>query len=66
VAVGDIAASAGLDLVSGSDAANTLDTELNKILDLIGTIILNNQRKTTVSPTAPSSPVVGDVWIKTS
>lgn len=37
MATGDAALAAGLDLVSGTAAANTIDTELNKTRDYIGT-----------------------------
>lgn len=65
MAIGDIATSAGLSLVAGTAAANTLETIVNETRDMIGAIKLNLPRKITVSPTAPTSPVAGDVWIKT-
>ncbi|WP_248242974.1 hypothetical protein [Microbacterium kunmingense] len=64
MAIGDTAAAAGLPLVSGTVAANTIDTEENRTRDFIGQIMLNNPKKITVAPTAPASPSVGDVWIK--
>jgi len=35
MAIGDAAASKGMDLVNGTEAANTLDTEINKTRDYI-------------------------------
>ena len=66
MAIGDIASEAGLPLVPGTDQANTLDTIENETRDMIGQIMLNNPRRITVSPTAPTSPAVGDVWIKSA
>ncbi|WP_322412069.1 hypothetical protein [Microbacterium invictum] len=64
MAIGDTAAAAGLPLVSGTVQANTIDTIENQTRDMVGQIMLNNPKKITVSPTAPASPNVGDVWIK--
>lgn len=65
MAIGDTAAAAGLDLVAGTDMANTLDTELNKILDLIGQIKLNNPNRITSGPTPPTSGrTVGDIHVR--
>ncbi|WP_396659508.1 tail fiber domain-containing protein [Microbacterium sp.] len=46
MAIGDDAASAGMDLVSGATAANTLDTEINKSRDYIA------QRTNEIQPVA--------------
>lgn len=64
MAVGDIAAAAGFEICTGAVLANTIDTEITKTRDYVGQLKLNLPRKITVSPTAPTSPVVGDVWIK--
>ena len=65
MAVGDIAASAGLDLVAGTDMANTIDTELNKILDVVGQIKLNNPTKITTGPTPPTTGrTIGDIHVR--
>lgn len=64
MAIGDTAAAAGLPLVAGTAPANTLETIENETRDMIGRIKLDHPRKITVSPTAPTSPAEGDVWIK--
>lgn len=64
MAIGDIAAAAGLPLVAGTVQANTLETIENETRDFIGRIKLDHPRKITVSTTAPTSPAEGDVWIK--
>lgn len=64
MAIGDTAAAAGLALVPGTAQANTLETIENETRDMIGRIKLDHPRKITASPTAPASPVEGDVWLK--
>lgn len=64
MAIGDTAAAAGLPLVAGTVAANTLETVENETRDFIGRIILDHPRKITAGPTAPASPQEGDIWMK--
>ena len=64
MAVGDKATEAGIPLTSGAAAANTIDTEINALKDVVGEQKLNHPRKMTVSATAPASPQVGDIWFK--
>lgn len=64
MATGDEAAAAGLPLVPGTAPANTLETLINETRDFIGRLMKNHPRKITASPTAPTSPQEGDVWLK--
>nr|WP_315266031.1 hypothetical protein [Microbacterium lemovicicum] len=66
MAVGDTATAAGIPLTSGSAPANTLETEINALKDIVGEQKLNNPRKISTGATAPTTPSVGDVWIKVS
>ena len=64
MATGDIATSAGISLTAGTSQASDIDEEFNLLKDVVGQMKLNHPRKISVQATAPTSPVVGDVWIK--
>lgn len=58
MAIGDDALAAGFPILSGNEAANTIDTEINKTRDILA-------RKIRVSNTAPTTNLaVGDLWAK--
>jgi hypothetical protein len=63
---GTASAAVGWDTCAGSVQANTIDTEITKARDYAAGWLINLPKKITVSATAPSSPAVNDVWIKTS
>ncbi|WP_262002231.1 hypothetical protein [Microbacterium sp. Mcb102] len=65
MAIGDTAAQAGLPLASGGNQASDIDTLINETRDMVGMLMLSLPRRISVGATAPSSPQVGDVWIRT-
>lgn len=65
MAIGDIAAEAGLPLVSGTRQASDIDSIENETRDMIGFMKLRLPRAITPGPSAPNNPAIGDVWIRT-
>ena len=68
MAIGDIAASAGLDLVSGAALANTLETEENKTRDYIGALKLAMPARIRTGTVLPglTGNTVGEVFVRYS
>lgn len=67
MAVGDSAASVGFPLVpdTGEDGKVKYGSrEINRTRDMVADHKKALPARITVSPTAPATPAVGDVWIK--
>lgn len=66
MAIGDRASEAGLPLTTGSELANTIDTEINRTRDYVGDIILNNPPRFRVGTTLPGTTgnIVGEVFVR--
>ncbi|MNL85137.1 hypothetical protein D3C87_2133440 [compost metagenome] len=66
MAIGDTAAAAGLDLVSGAALANTLDTEENKTRDYVGDLKMKMPPRIRTGTSLPgtSGNTVGEIFVR--
>lgn len=60
MAAGEAAAAAGMDVVPQTGYVRQGATEINKTRDYVAEVM----KRSTVGPTAPSSPRVGDLWFE--